>query len=203
MKDCCEPLQIDPRRESFKRALYIALVLNFLMFMAEVSVGVLADSVSLQADAMDFLGDSANYAISLFVLSHSLRTRAKASLLKAATMLVFGLWVLGSAVLNAIQGSFPAPEMMGALGLLAFLVNFIVAVLLYKFRGDDSNAKSVWLCTRNDVIGNIAVIGAASGVFLTGTMWPDLIVATIIAGLAIHSSLLIIRSARIELLVDK
>lgn len=111
MKDCCEPIRVDLRRESFKKVLYVALVLN-ISNVHSVSVGVLADSVSLRADAMDFLGDSANYTISLFVLNHSLRTRAKASLLKAATMLAFGLWVVASTILNAIHGSFPVPEMM-------------------------------------------------------------------------------------------
>lgn len=197
---CCKPLALDKHKESFKRVLYVALVINFLMFIVEVCASFMGESLSLRADSIDFLGDSANYAISLFVLTHSLKTRSVASIIKASSMLLFGLWVFGQAVYHVlVQSSSPVPETMGILGLMAFCANLFVAVMLYKFRGDDSNAQSVWLCTRNDVIGNIAVMLAATGVFFTGTMWPDLIVAGLMAILAIQSSILVIKIAKKEI----
>ena len=199
MKDCCEPIVLDKRRESFKKVLYVALAINFIMFIVEVGASFLADSLSLRADSIDFLGDSANYAISLFVLDHSRRTKSVASLTKAGSMFLFGVWVLGQAIYHVFVESVPVPETMGILGVIALGANLFVAVMLYKFRGDDSNAQSVWLCTRNDVVGNIAVIIAAAGVFVSGTMWPDLVVAGIMAALAIQSSLFVVRLALKEM----
>ncbi|MFN7610166.1 MAG: cation transporter, partial [bacterium] len=147
------------------------------MFFAELITSFVADSVALKADAIDFLGDAANYGVSLFVLGMSIGTRARASLLKAYTMAAFGLWVIGSAVFSWIAQSQPEASLMGKLGVTAMLVNLLVAGLLFKFRNGDSNMKSVWICTRNDVIGNIAVIIAAAGVVATSSGWPDLVVA--------------------------
>lgn len=169
------------------------------MFILEFAFSFSADSVSLVADSIDFLGDSANYGVSLFVLGSVIATRAKASLLKAATMAAFGIWVIGSVIYNTISNSSPEPHTMGILGLIAMLANLIVAIMLYSFRDGDSNMKSVWLCTRNDVIGNIAVMIAASGVFLTTTRWPDLIVAFGMGALSLHSSAEVIKATRLEL----
>lgn len=187
--DCCQAASgsaralNDPR---WRRALWIALGLNAVMFAFEMTAGARSDSRSLQADALDFFGDSANYAISLGVAGMALAWRARAALVKGGTMLAFGLWVLGSAIYATLQGAAPQPETMGAVGLLALAVNLGVAVLLYSFRTGDANMRSVWICSRNDAIGNVAVIMAAIGVFGTGSAWPDLIVAVLFAALAIN-----------------
>lgn len=169
------------------------------MFVVEIVAGVSADSRALQADALDFLGDAANYAISLGVAGMALAWRARAALVKAATMLAFGVYVLSSAIYGFISGAAPHAETMGLIGSLAFIANMLVAVMLYKYRTGDANMRSVWICSRNDAFGNLAVIAAAFGVFGTGQAWPDLIVASIMAGLAIWGGLDVIRQARGEL----
>jgi Co/Zn/Cd efflux system component len=184
---------------SWRRALWIALAVNGGMFLAEMAAGVAAGSASLQADALDFFGDAANYAISLTVAGMALQWRSRASLLKGATLLLFGLWVLGSTAWHAYAGTLPQAEVMGVVGVLALLTNAAVALMLYRFRSGDANMRSVWICSRNDAIGNLAVLLAALGVFGTGTGWPDIIVATIMAGLGISGGWQIIRQARGEL----
>ena len=186
----------DPK---WRRVLWIALIVNAAMFAVEIVAGVAADSRALQADALDFLGDSANYAISLGVAGMALAWRARAALLKAATMLAFGLWVLGSAVWGFLAGSTPHAETMGLIGALALAANVAVALMLFLYLACDANMRSVWICSRNDAIGNLAVMGAALGVFGTGQSWPDLIVAAIMAALAIWGSIEVFRQARSEL----
>lgn len=194
---CASGTAADPR---FRKALWAALAINAAMFLIEVAAGLAAGSTSLQADAMDFLGDAANYAVSLFVLGMSLRRRAMAALLKGGTMALFGLWVAGSAIHHLIGGTVPEAGIMGAVGVLALLANLGVAVMLYAFRNGDSNMRSVWICSRNDAIGNLAVLAAATGVFATGSGWPDILVAAIMAGLALTGAAQILRQARDELL---
>ena len=160
---------------------------------------VLSGSVSLQADALDFFGDSVNYGISLFVLSLSIQARSKAALIKGATMAVFGVWVIGNAVYKAIAGAVPDALVMGSVGMLALVVNAGVAVMLYRYRSGDSNMRSIWLCSRNDALGNIAVMLAASGVIVTATVWPDILVAAVIAGLNISAACQVFRQATGEL----
>jgi Co/Zn/Cd efflux system component len=184
---------------SWRRALWIALAVNAGMFLAEIIAGVAAGSASLQADALDFLGDSANYAISLGVAGMVLTWRARAALLKGGSLAVLGLWVIGSTAWHAYLGTLPSAEVMGVVGLLALLSNAGVALMLYRFRGGDANMRSVWICSRNDAIGNVAVLLAAAGVFGTGTGWPDIIVATIMAALGISGGWQIVRQARSEL----
>jgi Co/Zn/Cd efflux system component len=184
---------------SWRRALWIALAVNGGMFLAEIVAGVAAGSASLQADALDFLGDAANYAISLGVAGMVLQWRARAALLKGASLGVLGLWVLASTVWHAYAGTLPQAEVMGVVGLLALLANAGVALMLYRFRGGDANMRSVWICSRNDAIGNVAVLLAAAGVFGTGTGWPDLIVAAIMAALGISGGWQIVRQATGEL----
>lgn len=186
----------DPR---WRRILWIALIINAAMFGVEIVMGVAADSRALQADALDFLGDAANYAISLGVAGMALAWRARAALLKAATMLVFGLWVLASALWGFFAGSAPHAETMGIVGTLALAANLLVALMLYRYRTGDANMRSVWICSRNDAIGNLAVLAAALGVFGTGKGWPDLAVAAIMATLAIWGSFDVFRQARGEL----
>jgi Co/Zn/Cd efflux system component len=183
----------------WRRILWIALTINAAMFGVEIVAGVAADSRALQADALDFLGDAANYAISLGVAGMALAWRARAALLKAATMLVFGLWVLGSALWGFLNGATPRAETMGIIGTLALASNVAVALMLYRYRTGDANMRSVWICSRNDAIGNLAVLAAALGVFGTGQGWPDLAVAAIMAALAIWGSLDVFRHARGDL----
>lgn len=186
----------DPR---WRRVLWIALIINAAMFGVEIVAGVAADSRALQADALDFLGDSANYAISLGVAGMALSWRARAALLKAATMLTFGLWVFASAVWGFVAGAAPQAETMGLIGALALVSNVVVALMLYRWRTGDANMRSVWICSRNDAVGNLAVMAAALGVFGTGQGWPDLLVAAIMAGLAIWGSVDVFRHARGDL----
>ncbi|AKQ42997.1 Co/Zn/Cd efflux system component [Aurantiacibacter atlanticus] len=201
-KSCCQTPEPDGHAHNNPRwrlILWIALIANAAMFVVEIVAGLAADSRALQADALDFFGDAANYAISLGVAGLALSWRAKAALVKAATMLVFGLWVIGYAVYGLVAGSNPEPQTMGVIGTLALVVNVIVALMLFRYREGDANMRSVWICSRNDAIGNIAVLGAALGVFGTGQAWPDLLVAAIMAGLAIWGSVEVFGEARREL----
>jgi len=186
----------DPR---WRRVLWFALIANALMFGIEIVAGMSADSRALQADALDFFGDSANYAVSLFVAGMALTWRARAALAKSATMLAFGLWVIGSAIYGFYAGASPEPQTMGVVGTLALIVNIIVALLLMGFREGDANMRSAWICSRNDAVGNIAVLAAALGVLGTGRAWPDLLVAAIMATLAIWGSIDVFTQARSEL----
>lgn len=191
---CC-----DHTVTSRRAVLWVALAINAGMFLAEITAGLIAGSVSLQADALDFLGDTFNYAISLAVVGLALTWRARAALLKGTTMGLFGLWVIGQTVWHVAYGGVPEPYVMGAIGALALAANLAVALMLYRFRSGDSNMHSVWVCSRNDVLGNLAVLLAALGVFGTGTMWPDLIVATAMAALALQGSWIVIRHSLAEL----
>lgn len=201
-QSCCQPPETDPAADNdprWRMILWVALLANAAMFGVEIVAGVAADSRALQADALDFLGDAANYAISLGVAGMALAWRARAALAKAATMLVFGLWVIGSAIHGFIVGASPEAETMGVIGTLALATNVAVAWLLFRYRAGDANMRSVWICSRNDAIGNLAVLAAAAGVFGTGRAWPDLVVAALMAGLAIWGSAEVFRQARGEL----
>ena len=190
------PAGADPH---YRRILWIALLVHAAMFVLELGAGVRSGSASLLADAIDFLGDAANYGLSLWVLAMALSWRARAALVKGASMLAFGVFVIGRVACGAWQGIPPEPFTMGSVGLLALAANLGVAVLLYAYREGDANMRGVWLCTRNDALGNLAVMGAALGVLGTGTVWPDLVVAAIMAGLAISGGWSVIRHARQEL----
>lgn len=182
----------------YRRVLWVALLINAGMFALELVSGMLAGSVALLADSLDFLSDAANYGISLLVLGRTLRWRAGAALVKGASMGAFGLWVLGSAVHHATLGTVPQAAFMGAIGLLALVANLFVAVSLFRYRDGDSNMRSVWLCIRNDAIGNVAVIAAATGVFATTSGWPDFAVAVVMAALALAAAYQVIRHAVAE-----
>jgi Co/Zn/Cd efflux system component len=198
-KSCCasstQGTTNDPR---WRSALWIALGVNAAMFAAEIAAGLMGGSRALQADALDFLGDAANYAISLGVAGMALAWRAKAALLKGATLALLGLYVLGITVWGIWHGAVPEAHVMGIVGIAALIANGAVALMLYRFRGGDANMRSVWICSRNDAIGNIAVVFAAAGVFGTGTAWPDLIVAGIMAALGISGGVQIVAAARRE-----
>lgn len=192
----CSSSGVSPR---YRKALWVALWVNTLMFGVEIAGGLTAGSVSLLADSMDFAGDAANYGISLAVLSMGLIWRARAAWVKGMTMVAFGVFVLGKTAWAVLAGIPPEPLTMGVVGLLALLANAGVALLLYTFRDGDANMRSVWLCSRNDAIGNLAVMLAAAGVFGTGHSWPDLIVALIMAGLSLSAGMSVVRLARREL----
>jgi len=186
----------DPR---WRRALWIALAVNALMFLVELGAGLHAGSVSLLADAVDFAGDAANYGLSLAVLSMAVVWRSRAALIKGATMLAYGGFVLIKAGWMSLGGGVPEAMTMGVVGLMALLANAGVALLLYAWRDGDANMRSVWLCSRNDALSNLAVIAAAAGVFGTGSAWPDLAVAAIMASLALAAGVSVVRQARAEL----
>ena len=184
---------------AYRRVLWVALAVNLAMFCVEIGAGLAAQSVSLLADSLDFLGDAGNYGISLFVLGMALQWRARASLLKAASMGAFGAWVAVTTAQHALAGTVPAAPVMGMVGALAFAANLGVAALLYRWREGDSNMRSVWICTRNDAIGNLAVLAAAAGVLGSGTGWPDYLVAAVMSGLALVGAFQVARQAMAEL----
>ena len=183
----------------WRRALWIALIVNVVMFAIELAAGELADSRSLQADAIDFFADAANYAISLGVAGLALAWRARAALFKGISLFALGLFVTVATSLAAVQGSTPHAPSIGLIGIAALIANLAVAGLLYRWRDGDANMRSVWICTRNDAIANLAVLGAALGVFGTGTRWPDLAVAAIMAALSLTGGWKIMRLAVNEL----
>ena len=180
---------------AFRRALWAVIVINGLMFVIEVIAGLSAGSMALQADALDFLGDCATYGLSLFVLAKPPSWRANAALFKGISLAVLGLWVLSATIWRVFVTGVPEAVIMGSVGLLALAANVTCVLILLRFRNGDANVRSVWLCSRNDAIGNIAVVVAASGVVATGSAWPDLAVAAIMAGLFLSSSVKIIRQA--------
>ena len=197
---CCHHVHPAPHQNPrYRRVLWVALLVNGAMFGVEIAGGLSAGSVALLADAVDFFGDAANYGLSLAVLGMALAWRARAAALKALSMGAFGLFVLGRAAWSARQGIVPEPATMGAIGALALLANVSVAAMLYAWRDGDANMRSVWLCSRNDAIGNLAVMAAALGVFGTGSAWPDLVVAAVMALLALSAARSIVRQASAEL----
>ncbi|MFK4809749.1 cation transporter [Devosia sp. ZW T5_3] len=199
---CCGH-PVEPQKpevsKGYRAVLWVVLAINAVMFLVEIGAGFLSGSASLQADSLDFLSDAANYGVSIFVVGMALQARAHAALAKAASMLVFGVWVLGVAAWHLWTGTVPAAYTMGVVGLAALLANAGSFGMLWRFREGDSNMRSAWICTRNDVLGNVAVLLAALGVFGTGTGWPDVIVATIMAGLAIQGAATVLPQALNEL----
>ncbi|MBC2664799.1 cation transporter [Novosphingobium flavum] len=183
----------------WRKVLWIALAINAGMFGVEMVAGVTDGSAALKADSLDFLGDGANYAISLGVAGLALRWRARAALVKGMSLLLLGLWVIASTAWMAARGALPTAETMGVIGVLALAANLICAAILWRYREGDANRQSVWICSRNDAIGNIAVVAAALGVFGTGTAWPDIAVAAGLAGLGVSGGSRIIARARQEL----
>ena len=200
MAGCCDhELPHAPVLRLQRRVLGVVLAINAAMFVVEAAAGWSAQSVALQADALDFFGDSVNYAMALFVLARSIAWRAGTALLKGLVMSGFGVFVLAVSAHNAVVGAAPEAPVMGVVGALALVANVVCALLLFRFRGGDANLRAVWLCSRNDAIGNLAVLAAASGVFLSGTPWPDLAVGLVMAGLALWAGQSVVRQALAEL----
>jgi len=196
--DACHDHAV-PATGRYRTVLWAALAINALMFAIEIVSGLQARSVSLLADSVDFFGDAANYGVSLLVLGMSIAWRARASLLKAACMAAFGVAVLGVTAAHSFAGTVPAAPVMGAVGLLALAANVGVALMLWRYRNGDSNMRSVWICSRNDAFGNLAVMAAALGVLGTGAGWPDFAVAAIMAVLALQGAWSVSRQAAREL----
>ena len=201
MDDCCAADHShnavpDP---AYRRVLSIALMVNAAMFLVEIGASLVAGSVSLQADALDFFGDAANYAVGLSVLGLGVRWRARTALAKAAVMAAFALWVAGNTAWHAVAGEVPRPDLMSGIGAIALAANLGVTMLLFRHRSGDSNRRSIWLCTRNDAIVNVAVILAGGAVWLSGTHWPDIAVAAVVASLGLSSAGQIFRQAGAEL----
>ncbi|MDZ7828092.1 MAG: cation transporter [Halofilum sp. (in: g-proteobacteria)] len=200
---CCREATFEGASPRYRCVLGIVITLNLGMFVTEMIAGVKGDSLALQADALDFLGDSATYAISLWVIGRSLRTRATAALIKGLSLGLLGTWVLASAIYRVFVLGDPSPIVMGLVGSMALAVNVISALLLLRYRDGDANVRSVWLCSRNDAIGNIAVLVAAVAVSTTATAWPDLVVAAIMASLFVNSAIKIVRQSLGELTIAR
>lgn len=196
---CChhEP-KFDGMSKGFKRALWLVIAINAAMFFVEMTAGSMAGSQALKADALDFLGDSTTYGISLFVIGMSIRVRATAALVKGLSLAAMGMWVFGATAYQVLILGVPSAPVMGTVGFLALGANLLSVVVLMRYKDGDANVRSVWLCSRNDAIGNIAVMLAAVGVAATGTAWPDLAVAGLMAGLFLWSSFQIIGQAMQE-----
>lgn len=192
---CASEAKFDGLSAAYKRRLWAVIAINATMFGVEMIAGHLAGSKALQADALDFLGDTLTYGLSLAVIGSSLRVRANAALFKGATLAVLGLWVFAGAVYNAFVLGQPQAGVMGAVGFAALLANAASVLLLMRYKDGDANVRSVWLCSRNDLIGNLAVIAAALGVWGSASAWPDLIVAALMAGLFLTSAAKILRQA--------
>ena len=190
---CGHETNFDGVSADYKRRLWLVIVINAAMFAVEMTAGHLARSQALQADALDFFADAMTYAISLAVIGASLKVRATAALAKGASLLVMGVWVFGSTLYQILVLGTPSAGVMGAVGFLALAANLASVLLLVAYKDGDANVRSVWLCSRNDAIGNVAVMIAAVGVWGTATAWPDLIVAGIMAGLFLTSATQILR----------
>ena len=200
MNNCCSDncAGFDGASPAYRRVLWIVIALNAAMFLTETLAGHLAASQALKADALDFLADTATYSLSLAVIGRPLIWRSRAALLKGSSLALMALWVLGSTAWQVLVIGRPQAEVMGLVGLLALAVNLTSVLLLLQWREGDANVRSVWLCSRNDAIGNVAVMLAALGVWGTATAWPDLAVAAIMAGLFLVSSVKILRQAAAE-----
>ncbi|MCU7877157.1 MAG: cation transporter [Candidatus Thiodiazotropha sp. (ex Lucinoma borealis)] len=196
---CESNLQFDGVSKQYKTVLWIVIAINAMMFLFETGASFAANSMSLRADALDFLGDSLTYTITLLAIGHSLRWRASAAMFKGVMLALMGVWVLGSTLYRVFILGTPNEYIMGSVAVLAFSANIISVLLLLKYRNGDSNVRSVWLCSRNDAIGNLAVLIAAVVVYTTQSHWPDLVVAFLMAILFLYSASLIIRQAASEL----
>ncbi|MCG8393715.1 MAG: cation transporter [Pseudomonadales bacterium] len=195
---CCDTdIQATPA-PAYRRVLWLVLLINAVMFVVEATSGLLADSRALQADALDFLGDAATYGLTLWALGHSLAWRLRAARIKAVSLLVMGVLVLANSAWALMQGSEPAGNMMMGVATLALLANAVSALLLLRYRQGDANIRSAWLCSRNDAIANLAVLGSGALVVWLGSRWPDLLVALAIAGLFTHSAVSILRQVNRE-----
>jgi Co/Zn/Cd efflux system component len=192
---CSGNPRFDGMDARYKRVLWTVIAINAVMFIVEMAAGQLAGSRALQADALDFLGDTLTYGLSLAVIGASLRVRASAALFKGLSLSFVGLWVLATTAYSVIFLGLPRADIMGSIGFLALAANLVSVLLLMRYKDGDANVRSVWLCSRNDAIGNVAVLVAAGAVWFSSSAWPDLIVAAGMAALFLNSSFLILLQA--------
>ncbi len=192
---CCDNVEFDGLSAAYKRVLWIVIAINAVMFFVEMTGGVAAGSQALQADALDFLGDTFTYTLTFMVIGRPLMWRSRAALFKGVTLAVMGLWVFGSSVYRVFVLGVPNEFVMGSIAVAAFAANIASVLLLMRYRNGDANVRSVWLCSRNDAIGNVAVVIAALAVGVTSSKWPDLVVALGMSGLFLYSSFQIITHA--------
>lgn len=197
---CCGgKAKFDGLDDNYKRILWVVIALNGVMFLVEIVAGIQGQSQALQADALDFLGDTLTYGISLWVIGKSLALRSSAAIAKGISLLLMSLWVSGSTLYRVFYLNEPDAFTMGSIAIAAFAANMCSVLLLMRYKDGDANVRSVWLCSRNDAIGNLIVLAAASGVWATGgSAWPDLAVAGVMATLFLSSSIQIIRQAFAE-----
>ena len=195
---CCEPELNEQAPAAYRNALIAVLAINLVMFAVEAAVGLFSGSRALRADALDFLGDAATYGLTLWALGQSLTWRFRAARIKGFSLLLLGLLVLADSLVSLVTGAAPQGVMMSGIGALALVANLISLMLLVRYRQGDANIRSAWLCTRNDVFANLAVIVAGLLVLATGSHWPDVVVAMAIAGLFCHSAVSILRQADSE-----
>lgn len=191
-------LGFDGQSVTYRRVLWIVIFINLLMFVIEMSTGALTGSKALQADALDFAGDAATYAISLWVIGKPLLWRSRAATFKGGSLLLMGVFVVISTVAAFDKSEPPLAGWMAAVAFMALLANVVSAILLMKFREGDANVRSVWLCSRNDAIGNVGVLIAAGLVAWLHSPWPDLFLALLMATLFVSSAWSILRQARQE-----
>jgi Co/Zn/Cd efflux system component len=201
MADCCsdKACEIEVLRKRQSATLKAVLAINAVMFAVELTAGLLASSVSLVADSLDMLGDALVYGFSLYVVARGARMKAMSALLKGGGMAAFGLFVLGQATYKIMVPQVPVFEAIGAIGLLALAANSLCLALLWRHRAEDINMTSVWLCSRNDIIANVAVLVAALGVWVTASGWPDIVVGLALAALFLRSALFVLRASIAEL----
>lgn len=201
MADCCEDKScaIEALKQRQSGTLKTVLAINAVMFLVVFVAGLLAASTALMSDSLDNLGDAMTYALSLYVISRTSRDKAKVALFKGGLILAGGLFVLGQVIYRILEPTVPVFETMGAIGLLALIANSICLALLWKHRSDDINMSSVWECSRNDIVSNLAVIAAAGGVWLAQSGWPDLAVGLALSLMLINSSRRVLTGAWREL----
>lgn len=196
MASCsCDNVKFEGISNRYKRVLWVVIFINAFMFIIEFSAGFMANSRALQADALDFLGDTLTYTITFLVIGHSAKWRSGAALFKGTSLLLMGLWVAGSTFYNVFFAQTPNEAIMGSVAISAFVANVVSALLLMRYRDGDANVRSVWLCSRNDAINNLLVLMAAGVVYFTQSHWPDLIVAFLMSIIFLHSATLIIKQA--------
>ena len=200
MDSCCSDKigAIDALRRRQRTTLRLVLVMNAAMFLVEFIAGVLAGSVALLADSLDMLGDALVYVFSLYVVSRDEIWKARAAVAKAFVMGLFGLFVLGQVVYKLVWPQLPASEAMVAVGALALAVNAVCFALLWSHRGEDINMRSVWICSRNDLIANVSVLVAGFAVWVSASHWPDIVVGMLICAVFLRSAYSVYRDARAE-----
>jgi cation diffusion facilitator family transporter len=201
MANCCndKACELDALRGRQSSTLKWVLAINAVMFVVELTAGLMSGSLSLLADSLDMLGDALVYGFSLYVVARGARMKARAALFKGIIMALFALFVLGQAIYRILFPHVPVFEVIGVIGLLALAANGICFFLLWRHRSDDINMSSVWLCSRNDLIANVSVLFAAAGVWLTHSGWPDILVGLVLAALFVRSALFVLRGAITEL----